>query len=203
MSTVVAFGLGVLLGVCAIGPMLVVRLRARRHDAHDGVTDAKTGLLSIAAWESRARQELSRAARADATVAVLMIDVDHFKRINDRYGHLVGDGVLRDIAATLTTQLRAYDVIGRFGGDEFVALLPNTTAAAALACAQRVRNGVGTARTEDDLSISIGIAIAPTHGSTVADVLDAADAALYDAKRAGRKQVRIAAGQPNPGNEPR
>ena len=198
-----AFGLGVLLGGCGIGPMLVARRRARHPNAPASATDAKTGLLAATAWETRARQELSRTARGYATVAVLMIDIDHFKQINDRYGHLAGDGVLCDIAATLRTQLRAYDVVGRFGGDEFVALLPNTTAAEAAVCAERVRTSVGSTRTEDDLTISIGIAIAPTHGSTVAQLLDAADKALYDAKRSGRNQVRIAAGQPNQDNQPR
>ena len=198
VSTLVAFVLGVLLGLCAIGPVLIAR-----HRAAAVTVDAKTGLLTAAAFSQRTAHELSRAARDQTTIAVLMIDVDNFKRVNDRYGHLVGDAVLGDIARNLAAALRAYDVLARFGGDEFVALLPNTTPPDALAVARRLGTSGLTDRLEDEITISIGIATSPGSSSTTTQLLEAADQALYTAQRAGRNQVRIAAGQPRRGGEPR
>ena len=204
MSTTVGFALGVLLGAClgacAVGPVLLVRLRGRGATA---VLDDKTGLPNAAAFRQRATQECSRAGRDQSSLAVLMIDIDNFKQVNDRYGHLVGDGVLADVAGQLAAAVRTYDLLARFGGDEFVALLPGTSPAAAITVAERLRARVGTHRIEDDLTVSIGIATAPAHGTTTEQLLEAADRALYDAKRAGGNHVRIAAGQPKRGDEPR
>jgi diguanylate cyclase (GGDEF)-like protein len=102
-------------------------------------TDAKTGLLNAGAWQREADAEVSRALRAGDPLALLVIDVDHFKRVNDAHGHLVGDEVLVGLAVALNQALRDRDLVGRFGGEEFVALLPRAGAAEAYRIAERLR----------------------------------------------------------------
>jgi len=166
--------------------------------------DAKTGLLNAAAWTAAVDSELERAARLEQTSGVLVIDLDHFKAINDEYGHLAGDEMLRAVAGTLTNEVRTYDLVGRFGGEEFVVLLPGTSETETLHVAERIRrriaelsipingNGNGTAATFDRLTVSIGIAVYPQHGRDRSDVLHAADMAMYAAKAAGRNRVHQA-----------
>jgi diguanylate cyclase (GGDEF)-like protein len=101
-------------------------------------TDPKTGLLNATAWQREADAEVARAVRAGAPLALLLIDVDHFKRVNDGHGHLIGDEVLRALAAELRQQVRESDVVGRFGGEEFTVLPPPTPTAS--------RSGCGPAR---------------------------------------------------------
>ncbi|HEX6346190.1 GGDEF domain-containing protein [Umezawaea sp.] len=165
-------------------------------------TDNKTGLLNAEAWHLRARLELqrSRDQQTPATTGLFMIDVDHFKDINDRYGHQVGDEVLREIASTLSGAVRRGDSVGRFGGEEFAVLLPMVERAEALAIAERIRARVfglgiddGRGGSVTGLGVSIGVAIWPeVDEDTVEGVLAAADAALYEAKRLGRDQVQLA-----------
>jgi diguanylate cyclase (GGDEF)-like protein len=155
--------------------------------------DGKTGLLNAVTWEQRATAELHRAERENAPAAVLLIDLDHFKRINDTHGHLAGDAALRAVAAALTTELRGHDVIGRYGGEEFAVLIPGAGTRAASAVAERVRSRIARAGHDLDLTASIGIAHYPGHGNTVARLLGAADTALYAAKDAGRNRVSAAA----------
>jgi diguanylate cyclase (GGDEF)-like protein len=166
-------------------------------------TDSKTGLLNAIAWEQLAQRELSRASRDQLNVAILIIDLDRFKAVNDVYGHLVGDVVLREIGRCLITELRDYDTVGRFGGEEFVALLPDVTALEAGVIAERVRARINTLQmsvlspstvTADDsiLSASIGVACFPQDGSELQELLHASDAALYVAKNAGRNRVEFA-----------
>jgi diguanylate cyclase (GGDEF)-like protein len=166
-------------------------------------TDAKTGLLNAIAWEQLAQRELSRSSRDQMSVAILIIDLDRFKAVNDVYGHLAGDVVLREIGRCLTAELRDYDTVGRFGGEEFVALLPEVGAAEAAIIAERVRARINTLRmsvlapdtqTEYDntLSASIGVACFPGDGSELQELLHAADGALYVAKNSGRNRVEFA-----------
>ncbi|MDT8912159.1 GGDEF domain-containing protein [Amycolatopsis sp. PS_44_ISF1] len=155
-------------------------------------SDAKTGLLNAAAWHAAAAGELARAARAGRTTSVLMLDLDRFKRVNDRHGHLVGDRYLLAVADTLRTEVRAGDLTGRFGGEEFVVLLPGTAPVHAHAIAERIRGHIAaqTAGLPEPITVSIGLAAAPP--ATVADVdalLEAADTALYAAKHAGRNRT--------------
>ncbi|MGX7677326.1 GGDEF domain-containing protein [Jatrophihabitans sp. DSM 45814] len=161
-------------------------------------TDSKTGLLNAQAWHRVATVELERSMRADVPAALLIVDMDNFKLINDTHGHLAGDAVLKAVADVLTDELRAYDSVGRFGGEEFVALLPRVDALNALAISdrilQRVRDLHVATRDENglgirDMSASIGIAVCPQQGSDVEDLLHIADAALYTAKREGRDRV--------------
>jgi diguanylate cyclase (GGDEF)-like protein len=160
-------------------------------------TDSKTGLLNAVAWRQLAGRELSRAQREKRSAAMLIVDMDNFKLINDSYGHLVGDAVLKAVADLLAVELRGYDTVGRFGGEEFVALLADVSAMQALEISDRVlravralevpaRDGKSPVR---GLSASIGVACYPEQGSEVEDLLHVADSALYTAKREGRDRV--------------
>ena len=163
-------------------------------------TDSKTGLLNAATWQHMAQRELARAQREHETAALLIIDMDNFKLVNDTYGHIAGDAVLRAVADCLARELRQYDAIGRFGGEEFVAMLSGVDELAAVGISERIRQQVQllevTAPIDDQpplsgLSASIGISCFPTHGTELEDLLHAADSALYAAKRAGRNRVVV------------
>ena len=166
--------------------------------------DAKTGLLNAVAWQQVAHRELDRLDREEATGGVLLIDLDHFKRVNDSHGHLVGDVALAAVGARLTRELRPYDVVGRFGGEEFVAFLPRLNAADALAAADRIRAAIasitlyeligaaaGEASGGGALTASVGLALFPEHGDDIEELLRTADTALYRAKDAGRNRVMV------------
>lgn len=160
--------------------------------------DSKTGLLTDKEWRNRAATELARAERSHGPFAVLFVDLDNFKRINDTHGHLVGDEVLRQVAGTIRDEVRAYDSVGRFGGDECAVLLPEIPQAAAQAVAERIRAAI--ARLDitvvfdnhktvvNGLSASIGVATYPEAG-TVDMLIRKADLAMYRAKQNGRNQV--------------
>jgi len=157
-------------------------------------TDAKTGLLNNAAWQDRAEQGLSRASRASQPVAVVMIDLDHFKNVNDTHGHLVGDRVLREVADALGVELRGHDLLGRFGGEEFVAFLEGPTAEQAVEISERLRHCIASITITDIPSVtgSIGVAFCtPPRQANLADLLQVADTALYKAKAAGRNRIDI------------
>jgi diguanylate cyclase (GGDEF)-like protein len=167
---------------------------------HAARTDPKTGLANGAAWSEVAAKEIARAARQDVGLAVLMVDLDEFKAVNDRHGHLVGDEVLRAVAASLSAEVRAYDAVGRFGGEEFVVLLSGVDPAAATVTAERLRSRIGdidvqvptpigTLARVQGLTASIGCATCSAGSRSVDELLAAADAALYRAKRAGRNRT--------------
>lgn len=162
--------------------------------------DAKTGLLNAITWQREASIELTRAHRTRTPVALAMVDIDHFKRVNDSYGHLAGDAVLAMLAATMRGVLRDYDVIGRFGGEEFAVLLPHTSAAEAEQAAERLRHklsqlAVPTGEGPDGVplrvTVSIGVATLESSRRDLDELIAAADAALYRAKDAGRNCVRL------------
>ncbi|WP_086857307.1 GGDEF domain-containing protein [Amycolatopsis lexingtonensis] len=189
--------------VFVIAPLLLLHryLLLKQQLQVAAVTDEKTGLLNTAGWHDSAVREHARAVRRGDGFAVLMIDLDHFKKINDTYGHLTGDDVLAAVAVAITGSVRQGDTVGRFGGEEFVVLLPGIGDADVLAIAERVRaavgelnvvisTGSGTVRVSG-LSVSIGVARHPGTGLTLDDVLRSADAALYRAKEAGRNRVAV------------
>lgn len=161
-------------------------------------TDPLTQLLNRRALTETITAEMERALRYDSALALLMIDLDHFKRVNDTYGHLIGDDVLRDVAGILRELTRGNDVAARYGGEEFLVLLPETDDAGADAFAERVREAIAEASfatrpREEGLSItaSIGVATFPAARiETVEDLFARADAALYRAKADGRDRVR-------------
>jgi diguanylate cyclase (GGDEF)-like protein len=170
-------------------------------------TDGKTGLLNAAAWHVLAGRALAEADRVDGRAALLVLDLDHFKDVNDRYGHLVGDHVLAAVAAALRAEVRDDDVVGRFGGEEFVVLLPGVDggpgSAGARAVAERIRRRIAALRVEvaapegvvvvDGLTVSIGGATSPSDGRELRPLLEVADTAMYTAKSAGRNTVRMGA----------
>ncbi|MBE7188570.1 diguanylate cyclase [Jatrophihabitans endophyticus] len=167
------------------------------------VTDPKTGLINAVGWEHIAQRELGRARRENYGLSVLIADIDHFKLVNDRHGHLVGDQVLRGLARALGGALREYDSVGRFGGEEFVAVLPETDVPAAIEIAERIRARVNTlsvgsvSSVADERLLSVSIGVATVSAGDLADteltaMLISADRALYRAKEAGRNRVCLA-----------
>jgi diguanylate cyclase (GGDEF)-like protein len=153
-----------------------------RRVEHQVRYDALTGVYTRRAFEERLGEEQARAQRTGGTCGLLVIDVDHFKEINDSEGHAAGDAVLRTIGAVLKRDLRTHDVVGRLGGDEFVVLLPGATD---LEC-NSVAHRMGSAARAQGISLSIGGACWPTDCPSAADLLAVADARLYQAKRSGR-----------------
>jgi diguanylate cyclase (GGDEF)-like protein len=163
-------------------------------------TDAKTGLLNAAAWQREADTEIARSTRTGESLALLLIDIDHFKRVNDAHGHLAGDQVLIGVASTLVSQLREYDVIGRFGGEEFVVLLPGADLLEGCRVAERLRNRVRRLSVPADdesvtVTVSVGVALFRTHGQDLLELLASADLALYRAKKSGRDRICLPATQ--------
>ncbi|WP_396223414.1 diguanylate cyclase [Gemmatimonas sp.] len=162
-------------------------------------TDPLTQLLNRRALTERITAEMERALRYDSTMALLMIDLDHFKRVNDTYGHLVGDDVLRDVAQLLSDTIRSADIVARYGGEEFLVLLPETDDAGAEAFADRLRCAIETHPFASDslaeplrLTASIGVAVYPAARiESVEDLFARADAALYRAKADGRNRVHL------------
>jgi diguanylate cyclase (GGDEF)-like protein len=157
-----------------------------------------TGLYNRRYLEEVLEREVRRAARAAQSLGVLMIDLDHFKNFNDTYGHDAGDAVLRETGASLTRGIRAEDFVCRFGGEEFVVILPTANLEAACARAERLRlkmkelTVLHQGRSMGMLTVSIGVAVFPEHGVSPKELMAAADAALYEAKRGGRNQVGVA-----------
>lgn len=152
-------------------------------------TDQLTGIYNRRHFESSLDQEIERARRYGSPLSLLMIDVDNFKQLNDRHGHLVGDRLLYQLTRECESCLRASDVFCRYGGDEFVIIAPETPAPAAMALARRMRQKIGAMGLDSSLgtlAISIGIAVWEESFKTKDDIVAAADSALYQAKSAGR-----------------
>lgn len=171
-------------------------LRAQDDLRYQATHDALTGLWSRGAVLDLLSCELRRGRRSDAATGVLMFDLDHFKRINDTHGHLAGDVVLRETANRISQAVRSYDFVGRYGGEEFIAVLSNCSAEDMAHVAERARQAVANIpvrinSTTVNLTVSIGGAVA-LNGSPELEMLSTADAALYEAKRGGRNRVVIA-----------
>jgi diguanylate cyclase (GGDEF)-like protein len=191
-----------LLALAAL-PVVTLLQRSLRHVqlVNDSRADSKTGLLNAATWEREATAEVGRAVRTRTPLAVAILDIDRFKVINDTYGHLVGDQVLKEIARTLDSLLRDYDRAGRFGGEEFSLLLPQTRAVDAFRIAERVRANIAglsvivpgaTGGERVHVTVSIGVAALDSGGKReYAELMATADAALYRAKSDGRDQVQM------------
>ncbi len=184
-------------------PVVTLLQRSLRHAqlVTDSRADSKTGLLNAATWEHEAKTEIARAVRTRTPMAVALLDIDRFKVINDTYGHLVGDQVIKEIARTLDGLLRDYDHAGRFGGEEFSLLLPQTRAVDAFRIAERVRANIASLRIiapgatggeRVQVTVSIGVAALDSGSKReYAELMAAADAALYRAKAGGRDQVQM------------
>jgi len=168
---------------------------------HDGLicfafTDYLTRLKTRGFFEQQLELEIKRSERKHAHFALLMIDIDHFKQLNDTYGHDVGDQVLRDVAALLTKDMREVDTVARFGGEEFVIVLPETSGPGARLVAERLLRSIeqtrfiaGSPQAIERLTVSIGISIYGQNAQYRSALIETADTALYAAKAAGRNRV--------------
>lgn len=179
---------------------LVAALEQARHTAHTlSMTDVLTGLHNRRHFMQSAQRELDLAQRHGLPLALLILDIDHFKRVNDQHGHAVGDQVLIEVGRRCAQVLRATDLLARWGGEEFVVLLPNTGHEQAHQLAERMRETVAysaqlyAAQEAVRVTISIGVAgTVPQQPTTLDALVQQADRALYDAKHAGRNQVWLA-----------
>ncbi len=171
------------------------RLRVAEQLRNAADVDLVTGVHNHRYLQERLRQEVARAARSHSPLAVLMMDLDRFKPINDRHGHADGDRVLHNIGATIKAQLRANDIVARYGGDEFVVLMPDTDADQAEQGARRIVASVLRGRhllsdgSSVGVGVSAGLSVYPADGRTSTELLSAADAAMYNAKRGGGQQI--------------
>jgi diguanylate cyclase (GGDEF)-like protein len=174
------------------------RLRRQNEELERlSTSDALTGLHNRRFLTQRLSEELVRSYRHKGTFAVLMADVDEFKKYNDAFGHPAGDEVLKKVAAILLSSTRSVDCTARYGGEEFAVLLTDTTGEVAAEVAERIRARVaGQEFPGRKITLSIGIAEFPEHGQTAEEVISCADEALYEAKRAGRNRVIRSGEQP-------
>jgi two-component system, cell cycle response regulator len=177
--------------VCLQQRLLHAQEELRFRASHDSLT----GLWNGGAVMELLQSELHRANRTQSSTGVLMIDVDHFKKVNDTYGHPVGDQVLHEVAARITRAVRSYDFVGRYGGEEFIAVVPNCSSENLRTIAERALTLVaGSSFTTSTASLSVTVSIGGVEsysGASRMEILAAADAALYGAKRAGRNRVVI------------
>jgi two-component system cell cycle response regulator len=155
--------------------------------------DSLTGLLNREAILDVLDTETARAVRTKSRLAVIMADIDHFKSVNDEHGHLAGDSVLREVSKGMSSSVRAYDSIGRYGGEEFLIVVPGCNLAEASQLAERLRNNVRNAAVQAPggsipVTISFGVADVSVCNNSV-DLLRSADEALYAAKKSGRDRV--------------
>jgi diguanylate cyclase (GGDEF)-like protein len=164
------------------------------------ITDSLTGLLNRRYLLERLKDEVARSERHVHPLALLMLDLDGFKHCNDTRGHLFGDRILKTVAEVLLATVRSMDVVARFGGDEFLVILPETSDFIAIAIAERLRNNIaskallmeaGAVPGPDLLTASIGIACYPEHGETVEHLLEHVDNALYRAKHKGKNRIEV------------
>jgi diguanylate cyclase (GGDEF)-like protein len=175
----------------------VANVRAHEETRRQSVTDPLTGTGNFRQLTTTLNREIERAIRFTRPLSVLMLDLDHFKQVNDTQGHAFGDAVLREFARRLTDCLREVDVVARYGGEEFAVVLPETDSSGASSVATRIVAAIrsepftcsGHVRT---VTVSAGVASYPDHGRTAAEVMRAADGALYTAKRGGRDRWCLA-----------
>ena len=188
------------------GMVVMVKESADARNETLALTDELTGLHNRRHIQHTLHQQLAQAQRSGQPLGLLLLDVDWFKRINDAHGHLSGDRVLRELAAHLRAQLRTQDIIGRWGGEEFMALLPGTSQAQAQQLAQRLRQSIERVRFHSHdgqalpVTVSIGVHSSQCRPQESAEQLvREADAALYRAKELGRNRVECAQASPHPG----
>jgi diguanylate cyclase (GGDEF)-like protein len=206
LAALIAFALSFTLAALIVAlPVVLMQKRFLMHSqlVAEARTDAKTGLLNASTWHREAATELSRIRGYWSPTSLAIIDIDHFKLVNDTHGHLAGDRVLRVVADRFSAQLREGDLIGRFGGEEFAILLPHTSGTEAGRVAERLRGHIGgqpivvgdgrEAQISVTITVSVGVAELAHTRQDLDELLAVADAALYQAKAAGRDQICIMA----------
>ncbi len=174
-----------------LGGALLDNARLYERVEHLAVSDPLTGLANYRRFIHTLHAELERAARTGRSFSIVLLDLDGLKKINDRYGHLVGSQALRRLADVLRMHCRAMDTAARFGGDEFALILPETNAAAAVQVVARVRDRLAHDGQPPPISASAGVAVYPEHGHTLDALIEAADRALYEMKRTGQLHLPV------------
>jgi diguanylate cyclase (GGDEF)-like protein len=178
---------------CAMAALAFNSARQRELLRTQARTDSLTGMLNRRAYYERIGDELARGQRTDSPVSVVLLDIDHFKRINDQHGHAAGDRALQAIAAKLEATVRADETAARYGGEEFALIAARADSSAAFELAERARAAIAEIVVEGrTLSASAGVATWPSDADNPDRLLEAADAALYAAKRAGRDRTSVA-----------
>ncbi|MDR0184678.1 sensor domain-containing diguanylate cyclase [Lysobacter arvi] len=184
--------------LCEQLSLALANVRLRESLRHQAVRDPLTGLFNRRYLEESLAREIARCQRRAQPLAVLMLDVDHFKSFNDRHGHAMGDAALSAFARMLKTRCRPEDIACRYGGEEFTLILPETDLATALERAEDIRAGAAMLRIGDAgdamlrITVSIGVALMPEHGEVGLELMRAGDRALYRAKHEGRDRVAVA-----------
>jgi diguanylate cyclase (GGDEF)-like protein len=182
----------------------VANIRLREALRSQSIKDPLTGLYNRRYLTEMLDREIRRAVRAEQSLGILMLDLDHFKKFNDTYGHEAGDTVLRETASFLVKSIRVEDIVCRFGGEEFVVILPTADSNSAQARAERIRSKLRElavlhkGQSLGMITVSVGVSTLPEHGTSPKELLEAADAALYRAKKDGRDRVVVAAPPPSP-----
>jgi len=185
-----------------LASMTIAALNLRAKLESQSIRDVLTGLFNRRFMEVALERELHRATRRGSSLAVLLLDVDHFKTFNDTFGHEAGDVVLREVGSCFLQAVRTEDIVCRYGGEEFVIILPEITVEMAFVRAEAIREQISRLRVHlkgqalGHVSLSIGLAMYPHPATSITDLLRMADHALYDAKRAGRNRTAIASETP-------
>ena len=197
-----------ILELAELASLSIAGLNLRGKLERQSIRDGLTGLFNRHFMEIALERELHRASRQETNLAVLMMDVDHFKVFNDTFGHEAGDVVLREVAECFRNSLRAEDIVCRYGGEEFVAIMPDVSEGTALERAEFIRQSVSSIRMHfrgellRSVTISIGIALFPTAGREGSALIRMADTALYRAKHNGRNQICFASDNRGEGSHP-
>lgn len=199
MGSVFLAGAGFVLLVCRLMLGTVIDVRRLAVLELENITDPLLGIYNRRYMEQRLKEEVSRANRYKLPLSICIMDVDHFKRINDAYGHPIGDEVLRNLADVMRTKVREVDLFARYGGDEFAFILPNTGAAEALVLAERLRKAAeetsivveSGGRLELNCTVSLGLTTSATGTREGKQLMREADEALYRAKADGRNRVEF------------
>ncbi|MBM2619711.1 GGDEF domain-containing protein [Actinoplanes sp. LDG1-06] len=173
------------------------RILLTEHIRRTAETDALTRVANRKRFDEAFAVELGRSAAEGTDLALTLVDIDHFKKLNDTFGHLTGDEVLRLVATVIREAVDTTDLVARYGGEEFAVIMPGRDAVAALAVAERIRLRIGALETVTAVSASLGVATCPAHGTDAAGLINSADAALYESKRNGRDQVTFASAEPD------
>lgn len=187
-----------LLELLEFASMSIAGLNLRMRLENQSIRDSLTGLFNRHFMQIALDRELRRAARQQSSLAVLMLDIDHFKQFNDTCGHEAGDAILREVGETFRQAVRAEDIVCRYGGEEFVIILPEISTEAALHCAETLRGKISEIRMRPpgdglrEITVSIGVAMYPQSAEELDQILRAADRALYEAKHRGRNTVVLA-----------
>jgi diguanylate cyclase (GGDEF)-like protein len=178
--------------------LALANLKLRESLRSQAIRDPLTGLFNRRYMEESLARELRRAERKGVTVGVIMVDIDHFKNFNDTFGHAVGDYLLRELGVFLNSLIRGEDIASRYGGEEFVIILPEASLEETRQRAEHIREDVKRLNLHDhfqfegNMTVSVGVAIAPEHGASSETILKAVDQALYKAKNEGRDRVALA-----------